>query len=200
MDSKLKITVLYESWGDEEEEVAPEPEKKKRGAKKRRKKIEKHDREEIFEALEKLGHEPSYMMLDGEDKSLLALAKQETDLFFNIVESYAGDDTMEMHVAAFLDLLGRPYTGAGPQGLYLAQDKGLAKKAISVLQHPHAVLCHLLPGQAGPLAGNFFPFDREAGSRRWIAGYRPGLSRGKREGTDGAHPLRPGGIQLARAD
>jgi D-alanine-D-alanine ligase len=117
MDSKLKITVLYESWGDEEDEVTPEPEKKKRGAKKRRKKVQKHDREEIFEALEKLGHEPSYMMLDGEDKSLLALAKQETDLFFNIVESYAGDDTMEMHVAAFLDLLGRPYTGAGPQGL-----------------------------------------------------------------------------------
>ena len=48
MDSKLKITVLYESWGDEQEEVAPEPEKKKRGAKKRRKKIEKHDREEIL--------------------------------------------------------------------------------------------------------------------------------------------------------
>ena len=58
MDSKLKITVLYESWG-EEEETAPEPEKKKRGTKKRRKKREKHDREEIFEALEKLGHEPS---------------------------------------------------------------------------------------------------------------------------------------------
>ena len=52
MDSKLKITVLYESWGDEEEEVTPEPEKKKRGAKKRRKKVQKHDREEIFEALE----------------------------------------------------------------------------------------------------------------------------------------------------
>jgi D-alanine-D-alanine ligase len=67
-DSKLKITVLYESWG-EEEEAAPEPEKKKRGAKKRRKKREKHDSEEIFEALEKLGHEPSCMMLDAEDKS-----------------------------------------------------------------------------------------------------------------------------------
>src|SRR6476661_2223161 len=77
MDSKLKITVLYESWGNEEEEVAPEPEKKKRGVKKRRKKREKHDREEIFEALEKLGHEPSYMMLDGEDKSLLAQARQD---------------------------------------------------------------------------------------------------------------------------
>ena len=75
VDSKLNITVLYESWG-EEEEAAPEPEKKKRGTKKRRKKPEKHDREEIFEALEKLGHEPSYMMLDGEDKTLLALAKK----------------------------------------------------------------------------------------------------------------------------
>jgi len=123
MDSKLKITVLYDSWG-EEEDTAPEPEKekKKRGTNKRRKKREKHDREEIFEALEKLGHEPTYMVLDGEDKSLTALAKQETDLFFNLVESYAGDDTMEMHVAAFLDLLGRPYTGAGPQGLYLARN------------------------------------------------------------------------------
>lgn len=144
VDSKLKITVLYESWGDEEEEVAPEPEKKKRGAKKRRKKREKHDREEIFEALEKLGHEPSYMMLDGEDKSLLALARQETDLFFNLVESYAGDDTMEMHVAAFLDLLGRPYTGAGPQGLYLAQDKGLAKKLFQFynIRTPYFATCY----------------------------------------------------------
>jgi D-alanine-D-alanine ligase len=143
MDSKLKITVLYESWG-EEEEAAPEPEKKKRGANKRRKKREKHDREEIFEALEKLGHEPTYMLLDGEDKSLLGLARQETDLFFNLVESYAGDDTMEMHVAAFLDLLGRPYTGAGPQGLYLAQDKGLAKKLFHFhgIRTPYFATCY----------------------------------------------------------
>jgi D-alanine-D-alanine ligase len=145
MDSKLKITVLYESWGDEEE-TAPEPdkEKKKRGANKRRKKREKHDREEIFEALEKLGHEPTYMMLDGEDKSLTALARHETDLFFNLVESYAGDDTMEMHVAAYLDLLGRAYTGAGPQGLYLAQDKSVAKKLFQFygIRTPYFATCY----------------------------------------------------------
>jgi D-alanine-D-alanine ligase len=145
MDSKLKITVLYESWGEEEESTPePEKEKKKRGANKRRKKREKHDREEIFEALEKLGHEPTYMVLDGEDKSLAALARQETDLFFNLVESYAGDDTMEMHVAAYLDLLGRPYTGAGPQGLYLAQDKGLAKKLFHFhgIRTPYFATCY----------------------------------------------------------
>ena len=143
MDSKLKVTVLYESWG-EEEESTPEPEKKKRGANKRRKKREKHDREEIFEALEKLGHEPTYMVLDGEDKTLTALARHETDLFFNLVESYAGDDTMEMHVAAYLDLLGRPYTGAGPQGLYLAQDKSVAKKLFQFygIRTPYFATCY----------------------------------------------------------
>ena len=143
-NNKLKITVLYENWFEEEEEAAPEPEKKKRGKKKRLKKREKHDREEIFEALEKLGHEPSYFVLDGGDKTLLSLARHETDLFFNLVESYAGDDTMEMHVAAYLDLLGRPYTGAGPQGLYLAQDKGVAKQLFQFygIRTPYFATCY----------------------------------------------------------
>jgi D-alanine-D-alanine ligase len=124
-DKKLKVGVLYENWG--EEETPPEPAKRTRRGK-RKKKREKHDREEIFEALEKLGHEPSYVVLDGTDKTLTALARSEADLFFNLVESYAGDDHKEMHVAAYLDLLGRAYTGAGPQALFLAQDKALAKK------------------------------------------------------------------------
>lgn len=127
MEKKLKVAILYENWGDEEE-VAPEPVKKKRGKQRKRKKREKHDREEIFEALESLGHEPSYQMLDGEEKTLTALARCDADLFFNLVESYAGDDNKEMHVAAYLDLLGRVYTGASPYAMYLAQDKGLAKK------------------------------------------------------------------------
>lgn len=144
-EKKLKVAVLYENWGEDEAIEAPaEPEKKKRPAKKRKKKREKHDYEEIFEALEKLGHEPSYVILDGTDKTLLALAKYETDLFFNLVESYAGDDQKEMHVAAFLDLLGRPYTGASPQGLYLAQDKALAKKifAFHDIRTPFFATCY----------------------------------------------------------
>ena len=128
MEKKLKVAVLYESWGEEEQTPPPEPVKKKRRTGKKRKKREKHDREEIFEALQELGHEPSYYLLDGDEKSLTALARSDADLFFNIVESYGGDDTKEMHIAAYLDLLGCLYTGAGPQALYLAQDKGLAKK------------------------------------------------------------------------
>jgi D-alanine-D-alanine ligase len=126
---KLKIAVLYDTF-EEEPASPPEPEKptKTRGKARRKKKKEKHDREEIFEALQKLGHEAVYQVVDGRDQSLIALARADADLFFNLTESYAGDDTMDMNLAAYLDLLEKPYTGAGPHALYLAQDKALAKK------------------------------------------------------------------------
>ncbi len=120
--------MLYDVW-EEQEPPPPEPPPKKpvRG-KRRKKKLEKADREEIFEALGKLGHEPSYQVLDGAEKTLVALAKLDADLVFNLTESYAGDDTKDMNIAAYLELLDCQYTGAGPHAMYLAQDKALAKK------------------------------------------------------------------------
>ncbi len=129
-DSKLKVAILYDTW--EEETVVSEPEeqerpvRKKKAGKKTRK--EKEDREENFESLAKLGHEPFYYVLDGRTQSLQGLAKCGADLVFNLTESYAGDDTKEMHVAAYMDLVGLPYTGAGPHANFLAQDKAIAKK------------------------------------------------------------------------
>ena len=129
-DAKLKVAILYDTW--EEETVVSEPEeqerpvRKKKAGKKTRK--EKEDREEIFESLAKLGHEPFYYVLDGRTQSLQGLAKCGADLVFNLTESYAGDDTKEMHVAAYMDLVGLPYTGAGPHANFLAQDKAIAKK------------------------------------------------------------------------
>jgi D-alanine-D-alanine ligase len=128
--TKLKVAVLYDVWEEEEPPPEPPPEKPAPGKKKvpKKKKREKADREEVFDALGKLGHEPFYQVLDGAEKSLVALAKCSADLVFNLTESYAGDDTMDMNIAAYLDLLGRQYTGAGPHAMYLAQDKALAKK------------------------------------------------------------------------
>lgn len=143
MAEKLKIAILYDTWGEDEVEAPPEPRKRK-SRKRTRRRREKHDREEIFEALEKLGHEPSYMVLDGTDKTLSSLGRADADLFFNLTESYAGDDTKEMHVAAYLDLLGRMYTGASPQALYLAQDKSLAKKLFKFheIRSPYFATCY----------------------------------------------------------
>ena len=122
MSDKLKVAVLYDVWGEEE---TPESEKAAESGRKRK---VKEDREEIAEALTKLGHEPSYYVLDGRSQSLHGLAKCGADLAFNLTESYAGDDTKEMNVAAYLDLIDLPYTGAGPHAHFLAQDKATAKK------------------------------------------------------------------------
>ncbi len=130
ISAKLKVAVLYDIWEDDTpaaEAVAEEKPARKTKSK-RKPRIEKEDREEIFEALEKLGHEPFYQVLDGRPQCLTALAKCDADLIFNLTESYAGDDTKEMNVAAYMDLLEMRYTGGGPHAHFLAQDKGTAKK------------------------------------------------------------------------
>ena len=130
VSAKLKIAVLYDVWGEEaptpEEEEPKTARKKKKTRRKTRR--EKEDREEIFEALEKLGHEPFYQVLDGNLQCLTSLAKCGADLVFNLTEAFAGDDTKEMNVAAYMDLLGIRYTGGGPHAHFLAQDKATAKK------------------------------------------------------------------------
>ena len=130
--AKLKIAVLYDLWEDEEPTPDPAPEEKPAKKKKRKaprhEKREKEDREEIFEALEKLGHQPFYQVLDGTTQSLAALPKCGADLVFNLTESFSGDDTMDMNIAAYLDLLDMRFTGGGPHAFFLSQDKATAKK------------------------------------------------------------------------
>jgi D-alanine-D-alanine ligase len=130
----LHISILYDVWDDGAEEPTaqpvpePAPRRRRKGKRRKKQRRPKLDREEIFEALEKLGHHPSYVTVDGQDPSLLAVSRCGADLIFNLTESYAGDDTKDMNLAAYLDLLDKRYTGAGPHGLYLAQNKALAKK------------------------------------------------------------------------
>ena len=130
VSAKLKIAVLYDVWGEEApipDSVEPKTAGKKKKARHKGRR-EKEDREEIFEALEKLGHDPFYQVLDGNLQCLTSLAKCGADLVFNLTESFAGDDTKEMNVAAYMDLLGIRYTGGGPHAHFLAQDKATAKK------------------------------------------------------------------------
>src|SRR5690349_12835227 len=123
---KLKVVIIYDRvLVDESEETAAEKSPVVRTLDK------KEVEEEVAEALTRLGHEPVMYELDGTQKSLLGLARIDCDLVFNLVESFADDDTADFKVAAFLDLLGRKYTGSGTHGLMLAQDKAIAKKIFS---------------------------------------------------------------------
>ena len=118
--ARLRVGVLYDYWWDEDEERV-EGERPK-------KKSPDEDVQEVYEALKKNGHNPVYVRLDGTRESLIELARSQTDLLFNLVESFAGDDSQDTNIAGYLELLDRRFTGAGSSGLYLAQDKNLAKK------------------------------------------------------------------------
>jgi D-alanine-D-alanine ligase len=118
--ARQRIGVLYDYWWDDDEERV-EGERPK-------KKSPDEDVQAVYEALRKAGHNPVYVRLDGTRESLIELARSQTDLLFNLVESFGGDDGQDTNVAGYLELLGRRFTGAGSSGLYLAQDKNLAKK------------------------------------------------------------------------
>jgi D-alanine-D-alanine ligase len=119
----MKVTILYNTFEGYEEYPGANIEAQS-GKKKKKKKT---DIEAIGDALRDLGHEPSTLAIDGRPETLTNVRRNDAELFFNLVESYAGDDTMEMHFAAYLDLIGKRYMGAGPQGSFLAMDKALAK-------------------------------------------------------------------------
>jgi D-alanine-D-alanine ligase len=121
----MRVAVLFGQFEGFEEQPGAERE----AAKPKRKK-KKTDVEAIADSLRELGHETTTVAIDGRPQTLARLARSDADLFFNLVESYNGDDTMEMHFAAYLDLIGKRYTGAGPQGSYLAMDKSIAKTIV----------------------------------------------------------------------
>lgn len=138
----MKVAILYNTFEGYEEYPGANIEASLGTQKKKKKK--KTDIEAISDALRDLGHEPSTMAIDGRPQTLTRVVRSTVDLFFNLVESYAGDDTKEMHFAAFLDLVNKKYTGAGPQGSFLAMDKTVAKKLIRAagLYTPYSVVVH----------------------------------------------------------
>jgi D-alanine-D-alanine ligase len=108
-----KVTLLYDVVEDEEQEkAADEPVYR-----------------QVARALSERGHEVQTLTATSDVPQLSAsLARDESDIVFNLCESLGGVDAAASGVAGLLELLGKPFTGAGSLGLSLAQDKALAKK------------------------------------------------------------------------
>ncbi|HET7619293.1 MAG TPA: hypothetical protein VFK20_12355 [Vicinamibacterales bacterium] len=123
--STLNIVVLYDRW-EEPEDAAAVPDKAPLTRTLDRKEVE----DEVAETLGKLGHQPTLHCLDGSVKSLHAVARMDCDLFFNLAESFGGNDTADYCIAAYLELLGKRFTGSGSHGLLYGQDKANAKKIL----------------------------------------------------------------------
>ena len=88
--------------------------------------------DDVLGALGELGHEVTTVgLLDDVNVVVEAVKSIQPDVVFNLTEQFDGDRSLDKCIAAMLDLLRVPYTGAGPTGLALARDKALAKKILT---------------------------------------------------------------------
>ena len=134
--ANLKVIILHDVW----ESGPPEPgagtgqggsRQSRQGRRVQKKKDPLHDREEIFKGVNQA--QPRTVLITSSTARTNRCTRSprsgaDPHLQPNGV-AYAGDDTMDKNIAAYLqELLHIPYTGGGPEALYLAQDKSIAKK------------------------------------------------------------------------
>jgi D-alanine-D-alanine ligase len=86
----------------------------------------------VIEALRELGHTVSVVGASEDINAMVkALTDDEFDLVFNLTEHIGGDRHHDKNIAALLEMLQIPFTGAGVNGLLLTRDKRLCKRLLS---------------------------------------------------------------------
>jgi len=84
---------------------------------------------DVFKALQANGYEVTLL---GVHNSLVPLfeevSENRPDVIFNLVEVFDGKSSMEKNIAALLEMLGIPYTGASSDGIFICNNKALNKK------------------------------------------------------------------------
>jgi D-alanine-D-alanine ligase len=116
----LKIAVMYDSLEDR-----VQAERKARGEK-----CPPLVCELLDGVLSEAGHRVTRLSVGSTREAVALLAADDSDLIFNVCESFNGRDASEHHAAALLEMCGKRFTGAGSIGLMLAGDKALTKKLL----------------------------------------------------------------------
>ena len=111
-----------------------------------KKQIESTDEAEFDVARALLGKGHDVRMFgfrDNVDQLVAGLKVDRPDVVFNLSERFRGQSALDYTVAAVLEMLGLPYTGASSEGLILARDKALTKKVFAYqgIRIPHFMVC-----------------------------------------------------------
>jgi D-alanine-D-alanine ligase len=99
---------------------------------------------DVARALIGLGHEVRLLGFRSDlDQLVNGLRVDKPDLVFNLTERFRNLSALDFGVAAILEMLDIPYTGAGAEGLILARDKALTKMVLAYhnLRIPHFMVC-----------------------------------------------------------
>jgi len=87
----------------------------------------------VIETLRSLGHNVSVLgSMENIEETIIQLKEQHPDLVFNLTEHLGGDRKNDKNIAALLEMLEMPFTGAGATGLLLSRDKRLCKQLLSL--------------------------------------------------------------------
>jgi D-alanine-D-alanine ligase len=111
-----------------------------------KKEVESSDEAEydVARALIQQGHQVRlFGFRDDLDQLTKGLRAEPTDVIFNLCERYRDQSALDYTVAALLEMLDLPYTGASSEGLMLARDKALTKKVLAYegIRIPHFMVC-----------------------------------------------------------
>lgn len=108
---------------------------------------------EAHDAIAALGHRASLLRVDeGVRPFVEAIERLRPDVVFNLCEGFRESSAGEFGIAALLDLLGLPYTGAGSLALAIALNKPLAKALFIArgIPTPRFIVCESVPMQMPP--------------------------------------------------
>jgi D-alanine-D-alanine ligase len=90
---------------------------------------------DVKTALENLGHTVVPFGIFNDIEAFLQTVKSEKpDLVFNMSEAFGGHRSLEPNVTALMQMVGVPFTGAGPMSLQMCKDKGLTKVILNYHQ------------------------------------------------------------------
>jgi len=110
--------------------------------------------------------------------------KGKVDYVCNLCdEGFNNDPRKELHVPALLEMLGIPYTGAGPQSLAFCYDKSLVRGVAKEMGIPVPDACFITPGDRTYDARIKLPAPRQTQHRRLLVWYHTKERR--------LHPRRP---------
>ncbi|MFO7870392.1 MAG: hypothetical protein R6V03_03055 [Kiritimatiellia bacterium] len=94
----------------------------------------------VVETLQLMGHEVRMMGIYDDIGILIKeVERKKPDLVFNLTELFMGKAHYDRNIPALLELLEIPYTGCGPDGLLLCNNKALSKKILAYhkIKVPH---------------------------------------------------------------
>jgi len=99
---------------------------------------------DVARALRSQGHEVRLFGFRNDLDMLVAgLRGEPVDAVFNLTERFRNKSGLDYGVAALMDMLDLPYTGASAEGLMLARNKALTKMVLAYqgLRIPHFFVC-----------------------------------------------------------